>query len=183
LRDELNRELQERAAVAEEEGRRRGYEAGIVRGQQEGLRAFEEGAAKIDGVLRAVHDRFVAEISGVEDTLVSIVFEAVCRILGDTLVKPESVRAVVRQVLARVRDQERIVVRVAPADYELLTHATRLLRLQNGARRRVELVADDRVILGGCLIETDGGNLDARLEMQVQQLRDVLLAARQAPPE
>jgi flagellar biosynthesis/type III secretory pathway protein FliH len=45
------------------------------------------------------------------------------------------------------------------------------------------LLSDDRVLLGGCLIETSGGTLDGRLETQMQQLRDTLLAARRMLPE
>ena len=52
---------------------------------------------------------------------------------------------------------------------------------KNGDTARLELVADERVELGGCLIETDGGTLDGRLETQLKRLRDTLLDAARAP--
>jgi flagellar biosynthesis/type III secretory pathway protein FliH len=41
-------------------------------------------------------------------------------------------------------------------------------------------VADKSIDLGGCVVETDGGTLDARLVTQVDRLRATLLAARAA---
>jgi flagellar assembly protein FliH len=42
----------------------------------------------------------------------------------------------------------------------------------------VEIAADDRVELGGCLLETPSGTLDSRLEVQLANLRRTLLEAR-----
>jgi flagellar biosynthesis/type III secretory pathway protein FliH len=42
----------------------------------------------------------------------------------------------------------------------------------------VHWAADKSIELGGCVIETDGGTLDARLETQVEGLRAALVAAR-----
>jgi len=43
---------------------------------------------------------------------------------------------------------------------------------------KVELVADEEIGLGGCVVETSGGSLDARIETQVQHLRETLLKVR-----
>ncbi len=78
-----------------------------------------------------------------------------------------------------MHDRERLVVRVSPRDHELL--AAEGLKPKNGDAHAVELLADERVELGGCLIETGGGTLDGRLETQLKRLRDTLLGAARAP--
>ena len=72
-----------------------------------------------------------------------------------------------------------MLVKVAPEDFELLNARRREL-LEGGNASGVELVADEQVKLGGCVLEGASGNLDARLETQLQRLRDTLLRARES---
>ena len=71
-----------------------------------------------------------------------------------------------------------MLVKVAPQDFELLNARRREL-LEDGSASEVELVADEQVKWGGCVLEGTSGNLDARLETQLQRLRDTLLRARE----
>jgi flagellar assembly protein FliH len=72
-----------------------------------------------------------------------------------------------------------VLVRLAPGDADLLRtmhgEMTRLAGIKG-----LEIVSDEGIELGGCLLETARGGLDARLETQVQRLRELLLAARRA---
>jgi flagellar biosynthesis/type III secretory pathway protein FliH len=63
------------------------------------------------------------------------------------------------------------VLRVSPRDHPVL-------QAQFGAE--LDVVADERVAAGGCLIETTGGTLDARLEIQLRRLLDTLTRVREA---
>ena len=98
--------------------------------------------------------------------IVEIAFEAIGKILGESLARRDGVQAVVREVIRGVREREHLVVRVSPRDHELL--AREGFKPKNGDAQAIELLADDRVELGGCLIETAGGTLDGRLETQLQ---------------
>jgi len=48
---------------------------------------------------------------------------------------------------------------------------------------KIEIFPDERVSIGGCLLEAGGGTLDARLEVQLRQLLDTLTRARGAQGE
>jgi flagellar biosynthesis/type III secretory pathway protein FliH len=76
-------------------------------------------------------------------------------------VAPERIREIARSVLARVPRATRIEVRANPDDVEAL------------APLKVEVVADRAIARGGCVVRTDLGDLDARIETRV----DALLAA------
>jgi flagellar assembly protein FliH len=78
----------------------------------------------------------------------------------------------VREAISGVRERERLVVRVSPRDHKLF--AGENIAPKNGDAGSIELVADERVELGGCLIETSSGTLDGRLETQLQRLCDTL---------
>jgi flagellar assembly protein FliH len=83
----------------------------------------------------------------------------------------------VQQAARQLRAKENLVLRVAAADHARLAGKI----VVEGAR--LEVVADERVTLGGCLVETAGGTLDARLEVQLRQLVDTLARAKEAQGE
>ena len=158
-----------------EDGYRDGYEAGAAEAKTERAAAAARQAEEFERLIASAQQALAGQIEGAEDVLVEIAFAAVCKLLGDTAFTEEGARNLVRAAMREVRAKEGLVVRVAPADHRQLS-----LRPGEG---RVELVADDRVALGGCIIETAGGTLDARLEVQLQQLVDTLTRARSAPAE
>jgi flagellar assembly protein FliH len=116
-------------------------------------------------------------IGGMEDLAVAVAFEAVCKVLGESAVTADGVRAQVRQAVASTKNKERVVVRLHPADLSALRDAGALNALVPG-EKTVTWTADNSIELGGCVVETDGGGLDARLETQLERMRTTLLAAR-----
>jgi flagellar biosynthesis/type III secretory pathway protein FliH len=44
--------------------------------------------------------------------------------------------------------------------------------------RKFEIVADSRVELGGCIVETNTGSLDGRFEVQLRELYETLRLAK-----
>jgi flagellar assembly protein FliH len=169
FRERLEAERVEVLDKAEAEG----FDAGVARGAASYAKELES-LGQIIASARAALDTGIA---GTEDVMVEIAFEAVCKILGDAMQRPEGVVAVVREVLSTMRERERLVVRVAPVDYDLLKqHRGQLLQGDDG--KTIDLVADERLALGGCLVETTGGMLDGRLETQLQRLIETLTSAR-----
>lgn len=156
-----------------------GYRDGLAAGSTEGRAAFHEQVEELRAAACAVRDVAQGAIAAQEDALVELAFTAVCRVLGEAAVTEEGVRGSVRQAMKEVRSRERLVLRVPPHAYRHVADDpgfAAALREEGG----VEIVADERVGPAGCLIETAGGTLDARLEVQLQQLAAALLAARGA---
>lgn len=163
----------EEPAVTQEELRKQAFEDGYRDG-------YEAGAAKAEEERAALAERFTrlaasaeqalaAQIEGAEDAMVEIAYAAACKVIGEAALTEEGVRGAVRTAMRSVRAKEVVVVRIAPSDRELL-----------GADVPGEVLADERVALGGCIVETSGGSLDARFETQLRQLADALAQAREA---
>jgi flagellar assembly protein FliH len=180
---EAPREAALAPAVAEDPGatlealRRQAFEDGYRDGRDSGEKAAQEALAaelkKLQALARSLREAFDQGIAGAEDAMVEIAFAAVCKMLGAAAASEEGVRAMVREALREVRAKEGVVLRVSPRDHAML-HG------ELGALARLEVVADERIAAGGCLVETGGGTLDARLEVQLRQLLDTLARAREA---
>ena len=160
---------------ASEQGYREGYETG-VRAAKAGL---AEELERLQALGRSIEEALARGLEGLEDIMVEIAFAAACKVLGEAALAEEGVRNMVREAMREVRSKEGLVLRLSPRDYELVhSQAARERPLVDDAK--VEIVADDRVA-AGCIVETRGGTLDARLEVQLRKLLDTLARARSAP--
>jgi flagellar assembly protein FliH len=156
---------------AREEGLKQAWQSAEAhyKGQLETLRALIES-------VRDARQRYVEDVG---DEALEIVFVAVTKILGAGFVTREAAVAAVREAIRCCKERGRMLVKVAPEDFGLLDARRREL-LEGGSASEVELVADEQVKWGGCVLEGASGNLDARLETQLQRLRDTLLRARKS---
>jgi len=84
------------------------------------------------------------------------------------------VRNVVAAALQKVVDHERIRIRVNPGDLELLNNALFEFSHLVESIESVHFDADESIAAGGCIVETQFGFVDARIEKQLIEIRDQL---------
>jgi flagellar assembly protein FliH len=157
----------------------------IASGKEEGLKLAWQTAEEhyrrqletLRALMESVRDARQRYVEDIGDEAVEIVFVAVSRILGAGFATREVAVAAVQEAIRSCKERGRMLVKVAPEDFKVLNAQRREL-LEVGSASEVELVADEQVKWGGCLLEGTSGNLDARLETQLQRLRDTLLNAR-----
>jgi flagellar assembly protein FliH len=151
-------------------------EAGRAEGLADARAQHAQKLEQLDAVIERLGRLLGQELQGAQDLAIAVAYESVLKIVGDAVATPEGVRAIVTRAIAAARQQEKLVVRVSSADYRLLLEE---LPTEHAlARPGIDLLPDERMADGGCVIETDAGQLDARLATQLASLRDVLLQAR-----
>ncbi len=161
-----------REAVRE---RTRGYQEGLVQARQE--------AAVQAVALRAEAMLLRAEAG---DRLIRLAVELAQRVLHQELhTAPDAVEGLARAALAQVSWCQRITLRLHPDDARALEAANPRLTegLDPGAELRLE--ADPTLDYGDCLVETESGDLDASVKVQLAALEQALLAegATPLPPD
>jgi len=180
-RQEYEKKLELECKVATEEARNDGYQVGYEQGVEQGARDAQAGQKEITGrlkkLLRAAMESHVEAITGLEDVVVEIVYESVCKIVGEQLVSKERARAIVGEIASKYDEGQIISVRVSPEDYRILMDSDDDF-IDSAYLKKIELRPDDRIEYGGCMLETHSGNLDARLEVQLKRRKDALLLAR-----
>jgi len=182
---QAEREAQERLEQAEEEVesiRLRAKEAGFAEGYQEGLeegrqKALEK-AAELLALLQSTVDEAVrlraANLQALEDDFLKLsVF------LADKIIRKEVetdiswLQPILKEALEALGTVERAVVLLNPVDYALLQNHEQDLNLSSRAQLTFE--QDPSISQGGCLIESDTGLIDARLERRLGKLAHHLL--------
>jgi flagellar assembly protein FliH len=79
------------------------------------------------------------------------------------------------EALTHVHGRERVCVRLNPGDLQYLRDSDAVAGLAQ--IERLELVEDEDVAAGGCVVETEMGSIDGRIETQLGQVEQSLLQA------
>jgi flagellar assembly protein FliH len=125
--------------------------------------------ARLDAVVKTFEIQLPQQWARLEVDAVELAFEVACRVLGDAAGRRQLVEDMVAQAMSALRGQP-LRVRLSAVDLALIdTSAADGLSLRE-RHAGVEWIADPDVQTGGCLIDGDGGTLDARLEVQLQRL-------------
>ena len=151
------------AEEAYETRRREGYEDGVMEGRMEQAEKMMETAMQA-----------VEYIENIEETLVKVVTSAVRKIIGE-LDERERIVRVVRTALVSVRSQQKVLIRVCPADEPAVREAlAAMIASAPGGVSFLDVSADPRMKPGDCILESELGVVDAGLETQLRALENAL---------
>jgi type III secretion protein L len=110
-----------------------------------------------------------------EDTMLELSVHIARKIIGEELkLHPDTIVGIVREVIKGTRTGRHLAIQVNEEDAEYVRAKSDLLRQFLGGGAEIEIVTSSRVEPGGCVIESELGIIDARLETQLQCLEDAL---------
>jgi type III secretion protein L len=111
-----------------------------------------------------------------ERDILTVALAVAEKILGKDLERdPSLVAEICAAAIDNVRASHQVVVRVHPSDAPLLRELREQVMERAGRVKEIRFKEDTDVAQSGCIIETDGGVIDAQLATQLAVLRDVLL--------
>jgi flagellar assembly protein FliH len=189
-------ELLAQAAAAADEVRRQAHAEGVVAGQREGLaavqhlidgRAAEIAARQTQQELRTVlpafqsavqaleteRDRWLAAWEAAAVKLSAAIAERIVR--HELARRPALCQTVVREALQLAAGQPHVELHLHPQDLEHLQQCGEEAVGLFASVGKATLIPDASLSRGGCLIETQHGVIDARLETQLARITQELL--------
>jgi type III secretion protein L len=165
---EIRREALEETSILRERAYREGMEKSLAEFEQNLLEALE------------IRERVWRET---ERDLLRLAVRLAEKIIGREIeTDKKTLNEMVAAALQNARQQEKLTVRVNPSDLSLIEEEREKF-LPSTRARFIDFVADPRVSSGGCLIESEVGTIDARLETQLRVLERALLAQSEGGSE
>lgn len=155
-------EILREAENAYEERKAQGY----LDGQTEGK--LEHAEKIMETVLSSVEF-----IENIENTVVDIVHESIIKVIGE-LDDNERIVRIVRTALQHVRNQQQILIRVAPEDEKYVRSALAAMVQNRQGNGYLDISADPRLEQGACILESELGVIDASLETQLKAIENAL---------
>jgi len=151
------------------------YENGFRQGEKAGMEIAEKKvevlmrryAEAIDEVGRLRRNLY----SQVEREVVKLAIEVAKKIVHREIqADREIIQTLVKVALSHVAERSAVTVHLHPLDYTyVLEHRAELSSGQEGGREIV-LLADKAIERGGCLIQTECGDIDARIEEEFREV-------------
>jgi flagellar assembly protein FliH len=176
-------ESEKEAVVIRETAREQGHKEGFDKGHQEGFaegeiagkNSYMNQIKNLNGLMESLTSERKKLIDDLQPVLVELVGEALKRCLNQEAEKGGLIVQFVREALLKAQDRVQLKLHLNPDDMaEIETHKKQL-QLTVGAGE-MELIADGRVERGGCLLETEGGTVDVRLNTVVDQVKESLMS-------
>jgi len=188
--DEARRILEEaRAKAAEElnaadrqreEIRANALKEGSAAGREEG---YSAGKAEVERLIERLHSIIAAaiekrsEILAESETqlvnLVLLIAKKVVKVISENQ-KNVVVNNVI-QALRKLKTRGDVVIRVNLADVQLTSdHVKDFVRMVENVRS-ISVLEDSTVDRGGCIIETDFGQIDARISSQLHEIEERII--------
>lgn len=178
LREEAERILrkaEERASHLEIEA----YEKGFAQGEKDGFELGTKKAMKaienMEVLLRSLSQMRGDIIRQQEREILNLIFSVLKKILHDQMVLDEKViRETVLQALALATDRSAVSIRLNPEDCASVENLKPDFFSKIKEMRTLKVVQDPSIQKGGCLLETPCGNVDARIDTQLECIQQSL---------
>jgi len=177
--EKMIKEAELKVSEIEHEAYKRGYDAGREEGYKEGQAEVMRLIDRLGTIVSTAVDIRDDIIRSSEKLMTEMILMIARKVIKDEIVeRREVVINNIKEALQRVKDRDRIDIRVNFADLDMTTaHKDELIKMMESLKK-VNIYEDSRVERGGCIIETDVGAIDARVSTQLEAIEEAIRNAR-----
>lgn len=157
------------------DAKRNGYEAGYQAAQEAVSQEYASAFAEVQHLYQLAEVDRRQYLMDSEPMIVDLACSIARKIMHHESELDRSwVLEVVRAALDEIHDSGKIEVRVHPDDFELIRDNREFLRKEVPGQMDLVVIPDRGVAAGGCVLHTSFGNVDARIDTQLEEVRKAL---------
>ena len=164
--------------LAKHDGFKAGYEEGLEKAQGELEIKTREITEQLNVLLQNIANKVEDDITNLGDILLDVTMASISKVLGHELKNKKNIASIIQNVINLSVSKTNVVVRLSREDYNLLRN-NNIKLVNEDEYENLKIIPDDRVTLGGCILETESGTLDGRLETQLTNLHNIILSAKE----
>lgn len=144
--------------------------------EQSSRDGYEEGLGQLNDIIADAKRKYGKILEGAESELLKLSLKIAERIVGKALEMDRSVLLdIIHKAIQSLKYQKEIRIRIHPEDVAYLKDQKMQLYAMLGESKEIEVVEDPLVGRGGCIIDTEIGTIDARLETQLKVMERKLI--------
>lgn len=142
--------------------------------EQEKQKGYDEGmeASKVDQAdqMLKVVSRTINYLAEVESAMAEILMSGVKKIIGE-FDQEELAVNLVRHALQHVRNEKQVTIRIPPSQFKMVKSKLNDILAEYKGVGFIDLVADQRLSTGDCIMESEIGVVDASVDLQIAALQ------------
>lgn len=177
-RAELDRDIARRTELVEKQAHDKTYAEAKALAEKDAAEECERAVARIQAVLDEAVKLRVSILADIEDQITELVLLIATKVVKSLAEAQKDV--VVKNVvdaLKNLKGREHFLVRVNPKDLKIVESRLPNMRSLLEAKGTITCVEDSSVDPGGCIIETEFGEVDARIATQLQKIEQSIREA------
>lgn len=180
--EKILEENRKKAASIQEEFYQKGYTEGKEKGFEEALEnegaRLAEASKILENLIQEMSRFKETQYKNCEEELLEIIIVLTKKLLSNELsINKDVVLNVVRAAISGAVGNDKIKIIINPEDHDnIAKHKEEFLHMVDGLKN-ISVAADSSISKGGCLIETDYGDIDARLDKQLENVEENLKAS------
>lgn len=173
--EKMIKEAELKVSEIEHEAYKKGYDAGREEGYKEGQAEVMRLIDRLGTIVSTAVDIRDEIIKSSEKMMTEMILMIARKVIKDEIVeRREVVINNIKEAIRRVKDRDRIDIRVNFADLDMTTaHKDELIKMMESLKK-VNIYEDSRIDRGGCIIETDVGAIDARISTQLDTIEEAI---------
>ncbi len=175
LSDQIEGKVLEKLKVIEESAYKEAYQLGLDEGRKE---AFEKKSEEIELNLKNLEDLInnmlklkIDLIDFNEAHIIQLIYYMASRIaMTEISEKNDAIVTVIKQAAQLAQDEQQINVQVSDKEFEFLESLKKESKKDLEFLKKIHLESSTDIQPGGCIVETNYGIIDARIEERVNKL-------------
>ncbi|NLW44620.1 MAG: hypothetical protein GXY92_05500 [Syntrophomonadaceae bacterium] len=164
------------AALLRKQAEEEGYKSGWNRAMEEAQQRLEQARQQSEELIEQARKERLSILGSCERIIVRMALDIAEKIVEQELItNPDIITELVHNIIDSMNTAETYKVLVNPEDYVNLAAEIAKKKLSSTGNDNIQLAADNSISRGGCVVETDLGVVDARLETRIASLREALM--------
>lgn len=162
----------------EESGYKKGYEDGYGKGKQTGLQETIAALNMMNEVVDQLKNYHVQILNDSQKDIVKMAMAVAEKVLHSEIrMNPDAVLSVVKNALNKVNFKKEFTIHVNPLDLEVIKGAGDQIRAMLDNCESLKFKVSPQVEPGGCVVQTESGSVDARVDRQFEEIQQTVLNA------
>jgi flagellar assembly protein FliH len=134
---------------------------------------------RVGALLESVGEQFSMLYRRSEEAVIKFAFGIAQRIIArETSLDKEIILNQIKEGVTRILGVEKIKIRVHPDDLATVRAHRDRIQANSDALREVVVESDEHLECGDCILESDLGNIDARISTQLKQIENLLFESK-----
>jgi flagellar biosynthesis/type III secretory pathway protein FliH len=155
----------------------RGYNEGYKKASAELEKKYEEMLqnryAELEKFLKSVDEKVMSYDDTFNNVVVELAFVIAEKIVRESIERKPVVNKTLSESMKKILGANNVIIKLNEKDLKNLNSESKNL-LTDASFSKIKFEVDDTIESGGCLIETDIGNVDGRITTQLKELKKVL---------
>lgn len=161
--------------VLVKQGYQEGYDIGLVEGKQAAQEQYDDLMDQVNDLVHIAQKDYHATLEKSEHMIIDLAIATSEKIIKQKIAEDSEVfLEIVTAAIEEIKDQSVISIHLHPSNYELIMKQKSELSNSLDGDTKLSVYVDQKMIENKCLIEHPFGQIDASVDTQLEQIRDIL---------